>query len=260
MVFASALVSMLSVSPGLGAQTPGVQTPSVYVSGAGGPTWAGSIVSLSGNTNIQTHVGPVGLLALGYRFGNGLRLEVEGDYRSSDVDAILTRRVNGLLLPMYNVGGAVKTYGVMVNALYDLPVAALRLPFRPYVGAGVGYSYINFSGVTGTEPFNFPANGGGPVYSAPGTRTNTSGGTVAYQFIAGVSAPLSVLPGVEATLEYRYFGTGRVTTTTSTHADVPLPPLFNPNPMGATQNVVRDQTLLFGLRYTFAKPPAKPPI
>ncbi len=73
--------------------------------------------------------GFVGLASAGYGFGNGLRLEVEGDYRSNK----LYREAGpGGGVP---AGGDELKYAAMLNALYDFRV----LPsVTPYLGGGVG--------------------------------------------------------------------------------------------------------------------------
>ncbi len=73
-------------------------------------------------------IGFVGLGSVGYAFGNGLRVELEGNYRYNQITA------NG-------VGGQLQSYGPMLNLLYDFDVG---LPgATPYIGAGVGYQWGN---------------------------------------------------------------------------------------------------------------------
>ena len=116
----------------------------------------------------KTHfdAGAVAVGSVGYGFGNGLRVEIEGDYRynkfshGSGSDA------------------AEEKYGGMANALFDFDIGSPYI--WPYVGAGAGYMHVDHG------------------YSNYGT------GSFAYQGIAGVAVPIPFLVGLSATLEYRF--------------------------------------------------------
>ena len=82
---------------------------------------------------IQTHGGKlnnegqiVGVGSVGYGLGNGLRFEVEGDYRDGH------SRLGGVHTTAgYSVGGGgdAQTYGVMFNGFYDIdPRPRLPVP------------------------------------------------------------------------------------------------------------------------------------
>ena len=74
---------------------------------------------------------------------------------------------------------------MFANAYYDFDIG---LPYLfPYVGAGIGWQEDAFNGL----------NAGG--YSFNKTR-----GALAYQGIVGVSFPIASVPGLSATLEYRF--------------------------------------------------------
>ena len=128
---------------------------------------------------ISLHNGYTGEGSVGYGFGNGLRVEVEGDYFENRFDKT-------------NVGGAQavasgkeKKYGAFVNALYDFDVG---LPYLfPYVGAGVGWQYDNLDG-----------------FQSRGISVNKTKGGLAYQGIAGIAFPIAAVPGLSATVEYRF--------------------------------------------------------
>ncbi|MES2713193.1 MAG: OmpA family protein [Pseudomonadota bacterium] len=134
--------------------------------------------------------GYVGVLSVGYGFGNGFRLEVEGSARSND-----GRRVRGTGFTG-NLEGETRTYAAMFNVLYELPIA---IPFaRPYIGGGIGYAFqsTDINGNTG------PGNVG------PGRfRLDDESGNFAYQGIAGLAIPIAAVPGLAITAEYRFFGT-----------------------------------------------------
>jgi outer membrane protein OmpA-like peptidoglycan-associated protein len=135
----------------------------------------------AGRTSI--HLGPqsgwTGLGSAGYGFGNGLRLEVEGNYRESD-----GRSVSGLAARNLNTG-KLQTYGVMANALFDMDIGVPWL--FPYVGAGAGYAKnrIEDTGI--------------------GTITPHGGTDFAFQAIGGLSFPVPDAPGLSVTAEYRFF-------------------------------------------------------
>ena len=123
--------------------------------------------------------------SVGYGFGNGLRLEVEGDYANNHVHGV------HVFVPE-RAGGYEQQFGGFVNALYDLP---LSLPVTPYVGLGVGYQNIELDGVNS---------------SRYGRRIDGTGvedqGNFSYQAIAGLSYPLGFVPGLSLTAEYRFIG------------------------------------------------------
>jgi OmpA-OmpF porin, OOP family len=226
-------------------------TQGPYVSGDLGVNVDGSLLSSKKMTKLYTDAGETGLAALGWKFGNGFRTEIEGSYRSNGVDGVSTRRTNGLLEPLTGVGGDAATYAVMTNVAYEIPVHPLGLPLRPYVGAGLGYAWLDPTNVRGT---------GFGVFSLPQQNTFTGldavrfgqAGAFAYQAIVGASLPLHVLPGLELTANYRFFGTAV--------AYVPI----NRTALGGDtvngvvpSNATRDRfethanTVLIGVRYRF---------
>ena len=124
--------------------------------------------------------GYVGIGSVGYGFGNGLRLEVEGNYRRNDYG-----RGNAGLA----TSGRQETYGAMANALFDLDVGSPYV--YPYVGAGVGYARIN-------QRVGFVL----PPYVG---RIDESDNGFAYQAIAGLSFPIPPVVGLSLVAEYRYY-------------------------------------------------------
>lgn len=57
-------------------------------------------------SQVTTAPGPLGDLALGWAFDNGLRTELEGSYGSDSVSAIDTLRINGERQPLTNLRAA----------------------------------------------------------------------------------------------------------------------------------------------------------
>ena len=176
--------------------------------------------------------GGVGLVALGYGFGNGLRIELEGSYRSNNADdttvAGLTSRSNG---------GRLYQWAAMANLAYDITIPGV--PLVPYLGGGLGYTHATIDG--GFADFR------------PGRsqilRADDEDGAFAFQAFAG--AGYTVLPGLTLTAEYRFFGSTDLTfsgTQTQTLT-------------GVTRRLERSQenynhSVLIGLRYAFGAVPA----
>ena len=93
--------------------------------------------------------------------------------------------------------------------MYDLDLTAFggpALPVVPYVGLGIGAVYAQdqntrFTGSAGPFP-------GAPGGLATRLRSNDGDVTFAYQAIIGASLPIPQVPGLSATLEYRFMGVG----------------------------------------------------
>ncbi len=69
---------------------------------------------LFGSGHAQWNVGFVGLASLGYGFGNGLRVELEGDFRENNLSKI--GGISPQAHPVFG-GGYQQMYGPMVNVL-----------------------------------------------------------------------------------------------------------------------------------------------
>ncbi len=200
-----------------------------------------AVPGLAVKRSVHLETGVATQAAVGYGLGNGLRLEVEGNYLNDHVHKV---EVPGAAAR--RAGGFQQQYGGFVNALYDIP---LRLPFTPYVGVGVGGQVLELDGFNSSRPgFQFP----NPLGS---TRV----GSFAYQGIAGVSAPLPIVRGLSLTLEYRLIG-----------LPDPLPGIPTNFFNGNGQLIARDHerignvfhhSILLGIRYAFntAPPPPPPP-
>ncbi len=254
---ASALLSGAWLLPAIAAAQP---VQGLYFSVGAGANLAGNLLSEKQSTKIYTTVGSIALAGLGWGFGNGLRVEIEGNYRSNSVGGISTRRLNELLLPLANPSGNAATYAVMTNLMYDLPVRPLGL--QPYIGAGVGYGWLDLGNVHGDGLTNFALPGNNTV-SGPSVETFGTAGAPAYQAIAGTSVPLRILPGLSATLEYRFFGMlaadapyNRVSTATGNTVNG-----VQPSSSSHNKFTVADHAILIGLRYSFGPAPAPwPPV
>jgi outer membrane protein OmpA-like peptidoglycan-associated protein len=153
------------------------------------------IASGFGSSRLSLDGGIVGLASVGYGFGNGLRVELEGSYDKNQFN-----RSNHLATIDSAAGNELK-YSGFVNALYDFDLATLGIsaPVTPYVGVGAGYSYVQDKSVR----FNGYA---GPVFGYNQYETNSGQGAFAYQAIIGAAVPIAPVPGLALTLEYRFMG------------------------------------------------------
>jgi outer membrane protein OmpA-like peptidoglycan-associated protein len=213
----------------------------------------GSGVSTSGHVNGST--GFAGVLSVGWGFGNGLRAEIEGDYRNNHLDGL--SGFSGAAGGNLNGGTTEQKYGGMFNVLYDFN--GLTPWVVPYLGVGVGYQGINEKFHAGnTGPIPGTALGASQLQVANGGSTK---GSFAYQAIVGAALPLPmVAPGLAATLEYRFMGTtgnrtygataSVLNAAGATVASVPAAVQFGP-----TYN----HAVLVGLRYNFGVAPPPPP-
>ena len=207
-----------------------------------GPT--GRQVGTPGRLHTNYDVGFAGLGSIGWGFGNGFRVEVEGDYRRNDV-----RHLEGTSFPT-SANGTAQTFGVMTNVLYDFDFTNLGLPVldvvHPYVGAGVGYQWTDFGGISASNAAN------GFNVSTHGTN-----GNFAYQGIVGVAYPLEAVPGLDLTLEYRFLG---LAANTKFRSDVTSGGITVPGKVSIGDQF--NHAIMFGVRYAFnvAPPPAPAPI
>jgi outer membrane protein OmpA-like peptidoglycan-associated protein len=195
----------------------------------------------SPNGTIEFETGWVGVLSLGWGFGNGVRAEIEGNYRQNEVDGI--SGFGGVT----SASGTARTYGVMANVFYDFDLGASGqlggATIVPYIGGGIGYAWREFDDVQ-ANVF------GGSV------RTDGTDGRFAYQAIAGLAVPLTQwAPGLAFTAEYRFFGTlEHKFDTTSGGGSFTIS-------RGNTESENYNHSIMLGLRYAFnAAPPPPPPV
>ena len=205
----------------------------------------GGAVPAAGS-NPKFDVGFGGVASIGYGLGNGLRVELEGNYRTNDL------RTVSLASPALRPTGHEEKYGAMVNALYDFSFNDIGLSMlgldalNPYVGIGAGWAQNRWHGVN--VPF-----GAGPGYSS--LNVNNAENMFAYQAIAGVSVPLySLVPGLSLTAEYRFYSTPN---DRKYNAQLIAPGV----PSAANLKVSDDfnHSVLVGLRYAFNVPAPPPP-
>lgn len=191
----------------------------------------------------------VALGSVGYGFGNGVRVELEGNYRQNGLSGY---GIGGDLFgsgfnrfPGTNTRGSEHKYGAMINAFYDFDLTPYGVSFvTPYVGVGIGYIHTENQGQNIT----------GPGYRIRGNGTDDNLG---YQGIVGAAFPLpDVLPGLALTLEYRFFGLGLQGSNNAQYFSAVAP--------GGTRVVEKtsenyNHSFLLGFRYAFNQAPPPPP-
>ena len=208
------------VSLGLGTNIMSPQKYSTAVTGFGpGATETGHAIFR------PDYAGEVGI---GYGLGNGLRVELDGDFFRNNV-----KKVDSNLFGQGRARGGVNTYGALVNVFYDIPTS---LPVRPFVGGGVGYMWQKF------EHLSSPVNAS--TYS--GTY-----GSFAYDLIGGIAYDITAVPGLAVTAQYQYTqltSTRKYNVRTGTGGTT----VSNFNSSG-------NHTIMLGLRYALFQPvPAAP--
>ena len=124
--------------------------------------------------------------AIGYALSIGLRFELEGAYRSNDLEQVSTSVFFWAPVP---ATGEIQSATGMLNAYFDLD---LGLPVNPFVGAGLGMGSIWFNATV-------------PSTGEVQARNNS---VMAIQGTAGVSFPISSRVVVD--LAYTYFASARL--------------------------------------------------
>jgi outer membrane protein OmpA-like peptidoglycan-associated protein/outer membrane protein W len=179
--------------------------------------------------DVRSNIGPAVVLSLGWGFGNGLRAEVEADYRQN----------NGFNNPQgfggpASAGGQEQKVGGMVNVLYDF--VGLVPMVQPYAGVGVGYQRVIEQNV------HFL-----PLGSTTGITAASNGkGSFAYQAILGAAFPIDAVPGLAITAEYRFMGLAGERSYSA-----------NIGPLGGKITSTNDfnHSILVGFRYAFGVAP-----
>jgi len=200
-------------------------------------------------------VGFAGVVSVGWGFGNGLRAELEGNYRNNKND--------GLTGTAFGNGGGGSTeqkFGGMVNVLYDFN--GISPWVVPYLGVGIGYVGINenwkTTNGTAVTTATIPA-----LTFAPG-GLNASGrstqGSFAYQAILGAAFPLpQITPGLAFTAEYRFFGTTGNRSYSGTATGLATNGVFRTTPASVSLGSSYNHSIMVGLRYNFGVAPPPPP-
>ena len=192
---------------------------------------------------------------LGYRFDQNWRVELEGGYRSNDIESVINPvvgqnpsgvcAVGPVAGPCGGADGEVSATSLMVNAIFDFGSEGDAL--RPFIGLGAGVNRVNTE-MLGTL-------GGTTALRAIGFGVDDSSTKLAAQAIAGLAFAISDRAHLDLT--YRYLMSNmEFASFTSVAAN-------NPGPF--TGRYDDSHTLTLGLRYAFGAdepaplPPPPPP-
>ena len=218
----------------------------IYIGAGAGGSWRDKISERAANgtqLSVSTEAGFIGVASVGYAFRNGIRLELEGNYRSYAVGTSVVTLPNGA--QGSSSSGRISTYGGMANILYDFNLASFGVPYiSPYIGAGIGFGVNEVSRISGRT------SAGALLTTHNASADN---GSFAYQAIAGLSFGLAqYVPGLALTLEYRYYATtSSELQLTSSNGTTVTRTNYTPNDT--------NHSALLGLRYTFGVTPPPPP-
>lgn len=197
--------------------------------------------------DIQQEEAVVGFARLGYQVTPNWRVELEGGVRTGDIESAegdptrpTPNAICAVALPVApcrGPEGSIEYYSLMGNLIYDfVPESS----FRPFVGAGIGVVYAD-ADISGR--LNNLVFGGGVGIHDDDTA-------FAWQLLAGVS--FDITQRLTGDVTYRWLKTNDIRlTSTSTGLAQP----------GDLTGSFEDQSLTFGLRYSFAQaaPPPPPP-
>ncbi len=135
------------------------------------------------SSELHTDAGVALIGALGFRFDNGVRTELEFNYHRNRIDTI--DGTHSQTSPHEAAAAA------MVNLLYDLPYHPFSPRIAPYVGLGVGAAHFDYEDVN-------------PLGT---TSMSSSDVGAAFQGIVGVAYNLT--NRIALTGDYRYFRTSQ---------------------------------------------------
>ncbi len=185
--------------------------------------------ALLGATKLSTNVGGIVAGAVGYGFGNGVRVELEGDWSSEK----------------FYKGGSnyIQQYHGFVNGLYDFDGGMIGLPFlSPYIGGGVGYGQSHLTSFNASG-----VNAGGPYY----LHSTGTDGNFAAQAILGLAFNIAAVPGLALTAEYRFITTPSDTNYKAEFLQNGTDTKFTVGADGEYNHVA-----MLGIRYQIFPPPA----
>jgi opacity protein-like surface antigen len=167
------------------------QGPWYVTAGVGATFYDDMVFSGAVAGDISMGTGYSGNVAVG-RFMDDkrvLRLEFEGIYSQASINNSAG----------FKTGGDLSNGSVMFNFIYNIHTGT-NSPWVPYIGGGLGYSYVTVSDLTDTATGTVLVDG--------------SDGVFAYQFRAGVAYKFS--PDWALTMAYRYIATDNLGFATNT--------------------------------------------
>ena len=173
---------------GVGAGGNILQTETISNAAGFPPARAGTVNVASKGSNIRFDAGPVVIGSVGYGLGNGLRFELQGAYYDNKLRGLK----NGAPT---SAGGDEYKEGGFFNVFYDLSIPGITLPVQPYIGVGAGYVHNQFNSLRITSAT------GNQLVRGQGENDN-----IGVQGIAGFDFPVTAVPGLALTVEYRFLG------------------------------------------------------
>jgi hypothetical protein len=181
----------------------------------------------AGRETVATDNGFMGEGSVGYGFGDGFRVELEGDYYTNR----FSKNTGVNVSP--SASGRSNKYGAMVNGLYDIDFPGMNVLY-PYVGLGIGYQEQDLNKFS----------------SVSGISVDQSRPSFAAQGIVGFAVPIPPVPGLSFTAEYRFMGLVRPRKFAASYQGVP-----------GTFKLVNDlnSSFMIGARYQLFTPPPPPP-
>lgn len=167
-----------------------------YIAGRGGISRLDDTAFNVGGLGIASvsndyDTGYLGIFALGYKYGDNFRAELEYSYSNFDIDTHTAFDGAGGVTPFTSGQSFGDATGqtIMVSGYYDFALGR----FKPFLGAGIGYGRVEADGY-GVTPL---------VGALPGgVALDDSDSGFAYQATAGLA--FEVLDGVTAEVGYRY--------------------------------------------------------
>jgi outer membrane protein OmpA-like peptidoglycan-associated protein len=130
--------------------------------------------------------------AVGWAFTNGVEVDVLGAYQYSNVNNLVPVSPPGV-----QRGGHEESYGAFLEELYAFNLPHFGMPItwiQPYVGVGEGFldTHVN-----------------APEYLQNGDENHIGGTTgpyFSYEGIIGAAFPITAVPGLAFTADYRFVG------------------------------------------------------
>jgi len=131
---------------------------------------------------------------MGWVLDDKFRLELEAGYRNADLKSVHVTRddFNPVAGQTFAVGGSAQVGAMMTNLYYDIHFLP-DIGVLPWIGAGIGGAYIDYSIF---EP-NTPLDAHDVTWA------------FAYQLMAGITVPLA--DGISGSIGYRFFQTADFT-------------------------------------------------
>jgi hypothetical protein len=143
----------------------------------------GTPFGLQPGGNVKANDGSVAVASVGWRYSNGMRLELETSYRKNGI----YEATAGSLQQAKASGNETKS-GIFFNALYQFGKTGLGI--SPYVGLGAGRIRTKWDDVVVSN-------------ATQSVRLNDRVSDSAYQAIVGFSFLEDLVPGMSFTAEYR---------------------------------------------------------